>query len=444
MYNPFRDRQLSDLDADDLRGLIEREVAEGYYVEYKSSLISARNLAKSISAFANSRGGWLFLGIESDKETNAAIRLTGIDLSRHRDVPDLIRNAVVGHLDPTPPYYPRLIPLADQLGIAVVQVPEGDTPPYIHSDGRIYRRQGAGSDPVFESDRHTIDQLYAKGEKLHARFLQFASLPWELTRGQADDPPGWAEVYIMPEHPTHMTTDEQNKAFELLPEDHLRWWSSPVAFRCGENNKPSIAAGSTQILFDQCHTSLTGYSVSQTLTSTDATRLSLTVDVGYEGAACIFIPLESLPEEVERSAREALSQTWGDAALSVTIFDGDALCRAVFAMLLKCASYAQHCGVSGRVRTKIRLANIWRCVPCFTDQAFMDMTCNVGWPVSRRDEIEIPSPLSAAPFLVRELDPHFHFALGLTVIVLQAVGIPVAHATGIIVNCFRSRCDGDL
>ena len=48
MFSPFADRQLTDLDAHDLTGLFEREVAEGHYVEYKSDLPKAGKIAKSV------------------------------------------------------------------------------------------------------------------------------------------------------------------------------------------------------------------------------------------------------------------------------------------------------------------------------------------------------------------------------------------------------------
>ena len=51
---PF-DKEVADLFAEDLEGL--RQVHEGWYVEYKEEAISPRNIAKSLSAFANQYGG---------------------------------------------------------------------------------------------------------------------------------------------------------------------------------------------------------------------------------------------------------------------------------------------------------------------------------------------------------------------------------------------------
>ena len=54
-YSPF-DKALKDLLAADLANL--KIVNEGWYVEYKSELVNARALAKAVSAFANTYGGW--------------------------------------------------------------------------------------------------------------------------------------------------------------------------------------------------------------------------------------------------------------------------------------------------------------------------------------------------------------------------------------------------
>jgi predicted HTH transcriptional regulator len=55
-FNPFV-KKLEQLESSDLA--ILKEVAEGWYVEYKSILLDTRKIAKSIAAFANHYGGWL-------------------------------------------------------------------------------------------------------------------------------------------------------------------------------------------------------------------------------------------------------------------------------------------------------------------------------------------------------------------------------------------------
>ena len=40
-------------------------------MEYKSEAVPARALAKSLSAFANTYGGWLFVGVREESKDNA-------------------------------------------------------------------------------------------------------------------------------------------------------------------------------------------------------------------------------------------------------------------------------------------------------------------------------------------------------------------------------------
>jgi len=49
-YNPF-DKPINDLTAKDLDVLIQKDVAEGYWVEYKSEFQPSKKIAKSIASF---------------------------------------------------------------------------------------------------------------------------------------------------------------------------------------------------------------------------------------------------------------------------------------------------------------------------------------------------------------------------------------------------------
>ena len=59
-YSPF-DKSITDLQPSDLAVL--KFVSEGWYVDYKRDLIDSGGMAKALSAFANTYGGWLFFGV---------------------------------------------------------------------------------------------------------------------------------------------------------------------------------------------------------------------------------------------------------------------------------------------------------------------------------------------------------------------------------------------
>jgi hypothetical protein len=56
-YNPFS-KDLHELSASDL--LILKDTAEGWFIEYKGQALPPKTVAKSLAAFANHYGGWIF------------------------------------------------------------------------------------------------------------------------------------------------------------------------------------------------------------------------------------------------------------------------------------------------------------------------------------------------------------------------------------------------
>lgn len=75
-YNPF-DKSFDEIIPSDLAILFS--VAEGWYVEYKQEVPNASAVAKSVTAFANTYGGWLFYGIaEKSKDDAVAGTFPGI------------------------------------------------------------------------------------------------------------------------------------------------------------------------------------------------------------------------------------------------------------------------------------------------------------------------------------------------------------------------------
>ena len=65
MYTPF-EKELSQIDASDVAALMA--VSEGWYIEYKREVSNAAAMAKSVAAFANTYGGWVFYGVEKKIE----------------------------------------------------------------------------------------------------------------------------------------------------------------------------------------------------------------------------------------------------------------------------------------------------------------------------------------------------------------------------------------
>ena len=187
-YSPF-DIPITDLQPADLA--ILTSVSEGWYVDYKRELINAGAMAKAVSAFANTYGGWLFLGVsERSKDDPVAGEFPGLS-NRDVDVAQQrLRQSAAEHVNPTPFFQTEVlrgpcveIGLAEGASVVVVEIPQSQTAPHIHKDGRIYRRVADGSEPKPETDRFLLDQLWHRAEPIR-----------KMTREWIEQDPEFSEV----------------------------------------------------------------------------------------------------------------------------------------------------------------------------------------------------------------------------------------------------------
>ena len=186
VFNPFN-KEFEKVTTEDLE--ILKSVAEGWNVEYKKEKLNGKRIAKSISSFANSHGGIYFIGIEANTQNNCALNISGVD-----DSPDVIRDSVRGNLQPFPFFKTYTISLSNGKNILMAVVPDGENPPYINSDGRIYRRQEAASDPIPEINRYSIDELYRKAGKYADELEEFRDFDLSFCRGEDSVP--YLEIFI--------------------------------------------------------------------------------------------------------------------------------------------------------------------------------------------------------------------------------------------------------
>ena len=191
-YSPF-DKRIEDLLPEDLDVL--KDANEGWYIEYKSELVSATALAKAISSFANTYGGWLFLGVKERSKTDSVAGLfPGIAKQEMESAIQRLRKSSTDHLNPTPYFKTKAlagpcesIGLPQGRSVLAVEIPESNTAPHIHKDGRIYRRVADGSEPKYETDRFILDQLWGRAEPIK-----------KVTREWVEGDPEFTEVEKKP------------------------------------------------------------------------------------------------------------------------------------------------------------------------------------------------------------------------------------------------------
>lgn len=165
-YSPFVDEKgnmtaIEDVQFSQIAQLKERGIEEGYKVEYKqfwNNDVKERHLCKTIVSFANSEGGWLFVGIDNDGS------YVGI-LEEKADFSQTIAQLLLEKASPVPVFACRYIKETDDSnkGVLVIYVYEGVNPPYV-VDGTVYLRNGSSKDPQ-KPGRPEIDHLISKRDK---------------------------------------------------------------------------------------------------------------------------------------------------------------------------------------------------------------------------------------------------------------------------------------
>jgi hypothetical protein len=245
-FNPAN-KDPAGLVADDL--VVLRNVAEGWYVDYKRESLDVGSIAKHMSAFANQFGGWLYFGVEEANDgSRTAGAFPGIP---KQEIPALslkIREAIGAHV--TPPllyeehviYGPSdIIGLAAHHAVVIVGIPQGPDPPYIHSSGRVFRRLADQSKPGAEVDRHALDGLWERGKSFRSKISDRLRRTPELPEEQEQST--WAFIF-------------------LVPDLRLPWPATEIsyeAFRRITRNEHGELAGSTSMPLQEVRSSEFGF-----------------------------------------------------------------------------------------------------------------------------------------------------------------------------------------
>jgi len=125
---------------EDVEGLIGARIEEGLTLDYKRDLGNNREVAKDMSAFANTEGGTLIYGISSkDRIPTALFWIEGDNIEER------IQNVAAASIHPKIEgiavlRYPN--PINEKQAIYVVQVPKSTYGPHM-SDNRYYKRHGS-------------------------------------------------------------------------------------------------------------------------------------------------------------------------------------------------------------------------------------------------------------------------------------------------------------
>lgn len=144
-------REWNDLTVEDIEKAVSDE-DESFFFEFKEDRVEAKKLTEEISAFANTYGGYIFLGV-SDKKA-----ITGCTKWNEQRIHTTIHDS----LSPIPSFDVKKFTTKDEKVIFVIKIEQGTMPPYITSSGKIYERISSGSFVIKESAKLT--QMYYQRE----------------------------------------------------------------------------------------------------------------------------------------------------------------------------------------------------------------------------------------------------------------------------------------
>jgi hypothetical protein len=392
-YNPFN-KPLQELVADDLVVLINNEVAEGYWIEYKSEFQSNKKIAKSIASFANSFGGWYFVGIEADKTKNIATKICGFSVDGTPDPIAKLRESIKSNIDPVPVFHQNLIKLDSDKAVLVVEIPNNQETPFVTCDGRIYRRISDSSEPVSENNRYAVDRLIDNGRELAKLFEDFCRD--ERRFSPEEEKQSWVNIFLYPypigtiEKHDMFSTDGLKKLIQMSQRPIPYYDNESRKF--GEGNLPfnSGQLGVSSIILRQVEPSKVAFN-------------SLMAELYFDGRAKFSIPLRYLPgphdatiddiksTQVKEALKRIIISDKDFSATHLRFFDIKHLWDIIINLLFFYQEWIGEDRQQIEMRFAVTLDNIWRVVPfCDADEWGFHVQ-EYGLPTQNVDRIRIPT-----------------------------------------------------
>ena len=158
-------KEWNKLAASDIQAIISgQDFDESFYFELKDDKVLNKKLMEEVSAFSNTFGGYIFLGVTDQKQIEGCT-----EWNEQR-----IHTTIHDSITPTPSFDVKRFTIDTKI-VYVVRIDEGSEPPYITSSGKIYERLSSGSFVIKDSSK--LSQIYNKREQLLAKMEQKIAIP---------------------------------------------------------------------------------------------------------------------------------------------------------------------------------------------------------------------------------------------------------------------------
>lgn len=420
----FLNVPLEEIDSSFLADL--KEMHEGWYLEYKSEPITVRKIGKSLSSFANQYGGWIIFGVIENPDTLKAERFPGLTEEDLNLVKKGLMEAARDFLEPDPFYECREFegPI-DDLGLEanrhllVVRIPAGGEAPYIHADGRIYRRVGDSSAPKPVNDRMTLDQLTDRSEQRVRRIKELVLRTRELSESESEN------CYLnlfMSHDPFEVGKRRYEGTFEEISEKLT----------------------DQRDFYDNLYLSNVGF-VARHVQNNDAFNRVVTWEFDRRGHSFITIPINYSDERPYRGLgsykglAEFDSILASDSEAHFRVIDLNYLLEAIAVVVDQVRFLLNGANIRGPFYVKMRIENVWRCVPFLDTEYYFEHLRAFGVPVVQETEMTVPYGWGLRDFIMLPemrytgnstseifAETYARDAVRIFSRILQALGIPVA------------------
>lgn len=235
MDTPLDRKRLDDLQADDLRLLIEDQIPEGKSIDYKQTLPGKEDRERKeflhdVSSFANASGGYLVYGVKEEK--GVPIDLCGVrDINPDQEkarLEEMIRSGIRPRIFGI---QLRAVPIQESLWVILIKIPKSWNPPHqvtFQTDMRFSARGQMGKYLMDVDElRSTLEVSDSIGEK--ARNFRLARIA-KVIAGETPSEATEGAFVVLHFLPMAAFTGRINLSF---PKNNGHWPFEPPPFNSG-------------------------------------------------------------------------------------------------------------------------------------------------------------------------------------------------------------------